>query len=77
MNLKLLSIFFILLLFSSCGVIKKTLHPSQFCVEPNCHNKRMPESIYCKAHYTLEMYEIVGKAEKAKKDAEVLDKNKN
>lgn len=75
-----LSIFFVLVLLSSCGIAKKTMHPERYCAERNCHKEHAENSIYCSFHYTIKMYEIIGAAEKVKmegKSAEKMDSKKN
>lgn len=61
-----LSIVLAFVLLSSCGAIKKTMHPERYCAERNCHKEHAENSIYCNFHYTIKMYEIIGAAEKVK-----------
>ena len=66
-----------MLVLTSCGAIKKAMHPNQYCDMKGCHLKHNENSSYCAANYVYVMSDIMGKATKLKMDNKKVEEGKN
>lgn len=69
-------IFSATILLCSCSTIDKAMHLERYCIEKNCHQKRMENSVYCSNHYESKIKELVKRADQAKKEETEAEKRK-